>query len=243
SVTENFVSDYSTSIEEDAEVENGYVVTNSYTPEQTSVTVTKGWEDANNQDGKRPESIDVQLTADGEEIRDPQTLSEENNWTYTWEELDLNADGEPIDYSVEEVNVPEGYTSLINDADHGTIIITNSYTPEVTDIPVTKVWDDDEDRDRIRPNNVMVILLADGNIAGGTVLNEAGNWEHTFTNLPVYENGNEITYSVTEPTVEHYSTSIEEDAAGFTVTNSYTPEQTTVTVTKNWDDANNQDGI
>src|SRR5699024_9461637 len=134
SVTENFVSDYSTSIEEDSEVENGYIVTNSYTPEQTSVTVTKGWEDANNQDGKRPESIDVQLTADGEEIRDTQTLSEENNWTYTWKELDLNADGEPIDYSVEEINVPEGYTPSINDADHGNIVVTNSYTPEVTEI-------------------------------------------------------------------------------------------------------------
>ncbi|MCF3943516.1 Cna B-type domain-containing protein [Oceanobacillus alkalisoli] len=242
-VTENNVEGYTPDIKSDPNNENGFVITNSYTPEETSVTVTKGWNDVNNQDNKRPESIDVQLTADGEAIGDTQTLSEENNWTYTWDELDLNADGKPIDYSVEEVNVPEGYTSSINDNDHGNIIITNNYTPEVTEIPVKKVWDDDDDRDRVRPNNVTVTLLADGEIERQAVLNEAGDWEHTFKNLPVYENGTKINYSLTENTVLEYSTSVQPDENGFVVTNSYTPDETTATVTKNWNDAENQDGV
>ncbi|MCG5102781.1 Cna B-type domain-containing protein [Oceanobacillus alkalisoli] len=242
-VTENNVEGYTPDIKSDPNNENGFVITNSYTPEETSVTVTKGWNDVNNQDNKRPESIDVQLTADGEAIGDTQTLSEENNWTYTWDELDLNADGKPIDYSVEEVNVPEGYTSSINDNDHGNIIITNNYTPEVTEIPVKKIWDDDDDRDRVRPNNVTVTLLADGEIERQAVLNEAGDWEHTFKNLPVYENGTKINYSLTENTVLEYSTSVQPDENGFVVTNSYTPDETTATVTKNWNDAENQDGV
>ncbi len=40
---------------------NGHNITNSYKPEETSVKVTKKWEDANDQDGKRPENIKVQL--------------------------------------------------------------------------------------------------------------------------------------------------------------------------------------
>src|SRR5699024_4686725 len=208
-VTENTVADYS--YEQTGE---GFDIKNNYTPEETSVTVTKGWNDGSNQDGERPESIEVQLTADGEEIRDTQTLSEENNWTYTWKELDLNADGEPIDYSVEEINVPEGYTPSINDADHGNIVVTNSYTPEVTEIPVTKEWEDGEDRDRVRPNNVTVNLLADGEIVRQAVLNEARDWKHTFTDLPVFTDGEEINYIITENAVEGYSTTIEENEDG-----------------------------
>ena len=40
---------------------NGFNIKNSYTPEETSVKVIKKWEDADNQDGKRPASIKVQL--------------------------------------------------------------------------------------------------------------------------------------------------------------------------------------
>src|SRR5699024_10972260 len=85
SVTEDFVSDYSTTVEENDE--GVHVVNNDYTPEETSVNVTKGWNDGINQDGEPTENIKVQLTSNGEEIRDTKTLSEENNWTYKWKEL------------------------------------------------------------------------------------------------------------------------------------------------------------
>lgn len=245
SITENTVSGYSTSVDVDPEVENSYVVTNDYTPEETSVTVTKGWEDGNNQDGNRPNEIQVQLLADGEAIGDPATLST-GNWTYTWDGLDLNADGEAIEYSVEEVNVPEGYTSSINDADHGNIMITNSYTPETTEISIGKAWDDADNQDGVRPNGVTMNLLADGEIARTAVLNSE-DWAYTFDNLPVYEDGVEINYTVTETTVEGYSFGVtdrvETDEGTFIeVTNTRTPDETSVTVTKSWNDSNNQDG-
>ncbi|MBF0713095.1 Cna B-type domain-containing protein, partial [Gemella sp. GH3] len=53
-VTENQVYGYTTEI-------NGYNITNKYTPENTQVTGVKAWEDNNNQDGKRPTSITVNL--------------------------------------------------------------------------------------------------------------------------------------------------------------------------------------
>ncbi|MFR5149640.1 MAG: Cna B-type domain-containing protein [Ruminococcus sp.] len=39
--------------------------TNTYAPEETSVSVRKVWDDSSNQDGIRPASVTVQLYADG----------------------------------------------------------------------------------------------------------------------------------------------------------------------------------
>ncbi|MFC3901132.1 Cna B-type domain-containing protein [Aliicoccus persicus] len=108
--------------------------------------VTKVWDDADNQDGIRSETVEAQLTGNGEEIGEPVTLSEENKWTNTWNELRVNEAGEAITYSVLEVNVLESYTSEIDDADHGDMIVTNCYTPSTIDIPVIKVWEDADNK-------------------------------------------------------------------------------------------------
>ena len=41
--------------------DDNYNLTNSYTPGKVSVSGTKTWDDAGNQDGKRPEKVTVQL--------------------------------------------------------------------------------------------------------------------------------------------------------------------------------------
>lgn len=41
-------------------------ITNTYTPEKIEIEGSKTWDDNNNQDGKRPESIKINLYADGE---------------------------------------------------------------------------------------------------------------------------------------------------------------------------------
>ena len=55
-------------------------LTNKHTPEETEATVKKVWDDADDQDGKRPESLDVTLS-DGQTV----TLNEGNGWTATIE--------------------------------------------------------------------------------------------------------------------------------------------------------------
>ena len=59
-VTEDTVLLYTT-------VVDGYNVTNSHTPVMVTVEGTKTWADANNQDGKRPESGTIRLRANGDE--------------------------------------------------------------------------------------------------------------------------------------------------------------------------------
>ncbi|MDD7511979.1 MAG: Cna B-type domain-containing protein, partial [Peptostreptococcaceae bacterium] len=63
-------------------------------------------------------------------------------------------------------------------------------------------------------------------------------WKWKFENLDKYENGNEITYTITEEKVEGYTTEVN----GYNVKNSYTPGKISVQVTKAWEDKNDQDG-
>ena len=232
-VAEEEVTDYTTTYD-------GSNITNSYTPGKTSATVTKIWNDAENQDGKRPESITVSLLADGKETGKTVTLSVENNWKQTISDLSEKADGKAIEYTWTEETLPEGY-ELTDNSKNGTVTtLTNTYAPETTSITVTKTWDDADNQDGKRPESIIVNLLANGEIVASQTVkaDEAGNWTYTFKDLPKYANGKEITYTVTEEAVEGYETSVD----GFNITNTYTTETTEVKGSKTWNDADNQDG-
>ncbi|WP_169710784.1 Cna B-type domain-containing protein [Staphylococcus lutrae] len=230
-VTEDHVEDYSTTIE-------GTTITNHYTPGETTATVTKYWEDDNDQDGKRPGSIEVELYADGQATGQKATLNESNNWTHTWTKLAEKSQGETIHYTVKELTQVAGYQTIEDQRDIGNLIITNAYTPEKTKVEGVKVWDDKDNQDGKRPEKVTVNLLANGEKVKSTEVNAQSNWQYAFEDLPKYADGKAITYTVTEDHVDNYSTTIE----GTTITNHYTPGETTATVTKHWEDDNDQDG-
>ena len=211
-------------------------IINKHIPETTEVTVNKTWNDNDDQDGVRPNSINVSLLADGKEVAKA-TITADENWTHTFTDLPKYRDHRTeIKYTVEEVTVDK-YTTSIN----GTTI-TNTHTPEKTEVTVTKTWDDNNNQDGIRPKEIKVRLLANGTkVAEETIKpDENGDWTHTFTDLPKYrDHGTEIVYTVEEVPVDKYTTSI----TGTTITNTHIPETTEVTVTKTWDDKDNQDGI
>ena len=231
-ITEDTVEDYQTLV-------NGYDITNSYTPGKTSVSVTKTWDDADNQDGKRARNIKVRLLADGNVVADSEVdLSDANNWSHTWSDLDINKSGSPIEYTVEEITSVEGYATVITGSAKTGYIIKNSYTPETTSISGKKIWNDANDQDGKRPGKITVNLLANGVKVADKEVTAANGWKYSFTDLPKYAGGNEITYGITENAVEDYQTLVN----GYDITNSYTPGKTSVSVTKAWDDADNQDG-
>ena len=231
-VTEDQVPDYNTAI-------NRFDITNSYTPGKTSVSVTKAWNDSDNQDGLRPNSVTVQLYANGEKVGKAIELNKTNNWTTTWSELPEKANGQAIKYTVKEVSDVPGYTSEVDDSNLGNVIITNTHTPEVTKVSGTKTWDDHDNQDGKRPKKIKVNLLANGNVVATKEVSATDGWKYQFENLPKYENGQAIDYTVTEDQVIDYSTEIN----GYDITNSYTPGKTSVSVTKAWDDQDNQDGL
>ena len=229
-VTEDQVKDYSTTVD-------GYNLTNSYTPAKTSVSVTKAWNDNNNQDGSRPNEVKVQLYANGEKSGNEVTLNAANKWTHTWTELAEKSNKKTVQYSVKEVGTVKGYTSSVN-GKNGNFIVTNTHTPSTTTVSGTKTWKDNDDQDGKRPDSIKVNLLANGKVVQSKTVKASDNWKYSFTNLPEFENGKKISYTVTEDQVKDYSTTVD----GYNLTNSYTPAKTSVSVTKAWNDNNNQDG-
>src|SRR5699024_7719532 len=133
--------------------EDGLTITNEYLMEEVSLSVNKIWEDTNNQDGIRPESIIVILFADGAETDQELTLSEENDWAGSFTGLPTtDSAGNEIIYTIKEVTV-DGYESeIVIDEDNPLdFTLINTHEPELIDIEGTKFWEDDEDRDSIRP--------------------------------------------------------------------------------------------
>ena len=230
-VTEDAVADYTTNIE-------GYDITNSYTPGKTSVTVTKAWNDNNNQDGLRPNEIKVQLYADGVKSGEEVALNAGNSWTHTWSDLDQKKAGQDITYTVEEVGTVTGYTTAVSGTAATGFTVTNTHTPEKTSISGTKTWSDADNQDGKRPESITVNLLADGNVYASQTVTAASNWKYNFTDLPKYKAGKEIKYKVEEVAVADYTTEVD----GYDIYNTHTPETTSISGTKTWDDADNQDG-
>lgn len=236
------VAGYTSEISGDATT--GFTITNKYTPETIDIKATKNWDDANNQDGKRPKSITVNLMADGEKVASQEVkAAADGTWSTVFTKLPKFKNGKVIKYSLTEEVVSE-YTSEINDFN-----ITNKYTPKMIDYQVTKTWNDNNNQDGKRPDHITVHLLktvggvttevekydikvAEADPANGNV------WKHTFTNLPKYETGQEIVYSVKEDAVAGYETSIK----GQEITNTHDPETIVISGKKVWEDANNQDG-
>lgn len=104
----------------------------------------------------------------------------------------------------------------------GTIL--NTHMP-VVDRTVTKVWDDANDVDKLRPASVTVQLMIDGQAAGEpVVLNAAGGWAYTWAGLPRFGLVADIetVYGVEEITaVDGYTTTYSVDT--FTITNKHVP--------------------
>ena len=199
----------------------------SYTvePKKLAVTVTKVWDDFNDNDGFRPDSVTVTLLADGEPTGKTLVLSEANQWTGSFTELDAYADGEEIVYTVTENKVNK-YTTVITNAQDSTtdFIITNSHVPEMMSIPVVKRWNDNNDANDRRPGSITVYLYANGVATGEKLRITARNgWVGEFENLPVYANGKAIDYSIREKSMYFYSGAVSTNPnGGFIITNTYT---------------------
>lgn len=147
--------------------------------EYEKLTVHKVWED--NGYPERPESVKVNLLCDSE-THETVELSEANQWTYTWDDLD-----DRNEWTVEE-EVPEGYEASYKTEDN-TVFITNhmDYEPVIPPAPVNltvkKVWSDDNDKRDIRPDSITVTLYNGSTAVEKVTLNASNNWTYSWTEL------------------------------------------------------------
>ena len=118
----------------------GYTVevTNTHEPDTTEVKVKKTWVDGEDADELRPDSITVQLFADGEAVEGKTlTLGKDGDtpWEGTFTGLPVNKSGEvgqAIVYSVKEVDstgaekAPDGYTASYS-TEGDSLVVTNTH--------------------------------------------------------------------------------------------------------------------
>ena len=193
---------------------DGFDVVNTYIGYRyTNISVHKVWNDGNSP--YRPDSVQVQLYRDGTAYGEPVTLNTANAWSHKWTRLDIESE-----WTVDEINVPDGYTkSIAGNAEDG-FIITNS---KDRDIPPTgtviiegrKFWNHGTNTDI--PSSITVIIFANGQRYKSFALTEDCHWRWSFELLKYDLNGNAIVYTVDEEYVRDYNKSI----SGFDITNTH----------------------
>ena len=231
-------------------------LTNSHKPQKINAIVKKVWDDNNNQDGKRPTELTVELMRNGTEVAETVTLNEKNNWTDTVENLDKYTGGVENGYTWVEKNLPEGYSLTdtkkeVTEATEDTLeaditTLTNSYTPGKVEASVLKVWNDGENQDGIRPGEITVILVKNNEPTTQSVtLSEVNHWTAAITGLDEYTNGtlNEYTWKEAEVPDGYTLTNTKKEGRLTTLTNTHTPEIVNATIRKTWNDSDNQDGV
>lgn len=226
-----------------------------------TIEVNKVWLDAEDQDGKRPEKITVELLKNEEQtgIMAQITPDEEENWKYTFDKLPkYDENNTEITYTVQEIEI-DGYNAEYTMSEN-VVYIYNSYTPETIELSGKKIWDDNENQDGVRPDSVKISLIMEieniqipdafKNIFQKTLtLSEQNEWKWEVKDLPKYYNGNEINYTIKEvgetdgkiagKNGKEYTVTYD----GLNVINEYIPETIELAGKKTWDDNNNQDGV
>lgn len=174
-------------------------------------------------------------------------LNAGNRWAGQVDLPSYDDAGQRVSYAVSEPSVPDGYEAAVTGSAADGFTVTNTNSAE-TSVSVSKAWDDDSDRDGIRPASVEVGLRADGRDTGEVLtLDVSSGWSGFFDGLRVYDatDGHEIAYTVVERDVASgYTVRISGDAAsGFTVTNEHGPETVDIAAHKTWNDGDDADGI
>lgn len=176
---------------------SGTTVTYTNTLKKGKLQFLKVWDDNNNQDGERPESVTITVTAQATDYFEGYsatvTLNEANKWGHDNDnpvELEVpvkDAKGNTITYTIVESNVPS-YTVTYAvdgvevdpavatvDADETTsVTVTNTHEPNVVSVEATKEWNDEDDLYGERPGDgasITFTLYADGDPA----LDQDGN--------------------------------------------------------------------
>ena len=110
------------------------------------------------------------------------------------------------------------------------VAVADGEPPASVDIPVTKVWSNDDSYTSNRPSSVTVTIVGSGGTRKSLTLTAADNWRGTFKDLPPSE-----TYPLEERTVAGYDFTLSGDAdSGFTATNKL--RLTQASVRKIWTD-------
>ncbi|MBO6161845.1 MAG: Cna B-type domain-containing protein, partial [Eubacterium sp.] len=142
-----------------------------------------------------------------------------------------------------------GYTGTLANDGTTKVTVTNGYGMPKTSLKVSKIWDDENNKGAVRPNDISVQLksavtaaTAATPVGAAVTLNAANNWSYTWNSLDKFDADlNEINYSVAETDATVRALSVCYDAgnpvkvvdpfaaAAYTITNTLKTGDLTVT--------------
>ena len=188
-IEENYGKDYETVITGEGSQKEGFTITN--TRKTTTHTVKKGWEDNDNKLGLR-KAIKVQLKQNGENYDEAIELSEENHWEHTFTDLPASSNGVAYEYTVEELDVPEGYTHEVVTKGTNSVITNRILSAIKQDLTFKKEL---EGRDLVEGEFTFNLLDENGNVI--QTAKNAADGSITFKDV-AFEKAGTYNYSVVE---------------------------------------------
>ncbi len=222
--------------------------------EEGQIPVQIVWKDGDDADDLRPESIRLKITT-GTQSKDVE-LTGAKDWratvNLTGKATGLVPDWERVVADDQHPNGSdaEGQYSYEYKFEEGTgYTVTLTHTPQIMiSTSGTVIWDDDDNKAGKRPESVTIYLLKGNEEIGSQQVSADGtdSWKFDFGDMALYENGEEIDYSITEIMEGSAADLYNIDINGFKVTNTYTPpaeKKAAVIGSVEWDDDNNSKNI
>ena len=108
-------------------------------------------------------------------------------------------------------------TKLSGDAAAG-FVLTNTLQPQLVEVSGSKTWDDAGD-EQSRPSSITIRLFADGVEIDSQSVTAESDWTWKFADLPKYDEGRSIVYTVKEDAVDGYTSVV----SGYDITNTRVP--------------------
>ncbi len=219
---------------------NTFNVINTYIPETVQIPVSVKWDDANNQDGKRLDSVEAELYAEGQATGNKVTLDEKNSWKASFAKVDVKKDGKRINYTVKTTeNKDYTITTTGNVLDDNGVVVTYKHVPETVNVSIKSTWNDANNQDGIRPATISVQLMKDDKEEGDNINLKIAS-SKTWSNLPKYANGKEIKYAVAISDVSGYTKKVTGSVAdGYVAAFTHSVYKTSVVVQNTWSDLDN----
>ncbi len=125
-------------------------------------------------------------------------------------------------------------------------IVVLAYGDALVNINVSKIWDDENNKFKVRPNEINVKLFRNDEEIDTCVLKPNEDWKHTFNGLRKFdESNNEYVYTVQEEEIFGYSvkytSDIQDTEVNLSLINSPTDDiKVNIRGTKSWNDFDNK---
>ncbi len=174
----------------------GTAVEKSTDPEEPTTEKVTGsitWSDSNDNDGKRPTSVEVILSVEGEEDVTC-TATADKDWAF---EFTVAKD---VEYTI-TVAETEFYEYTVD----GTTI-TGTHELITTNVAGKITWEDEENKDELRPETVTVKLLVGDEVVDTIEAND--DFSYDFGARNIYKDGETVVYTISCDEVEGYTATV-----------------------------------